>query len=540
MPEIDELEKKIKEKDRQIEELQKINFDSQNLLKKLLMSDDPEIKRKTRLELEKEKEIKKIKATLEKKEKVIEDLKQEFEKFKKEKLVEATKDAQAKIMKSAVSKIKAIQKVLEEKNEELIDLRKTVKDWNRKYSDLVVRNEEELFEKEREIEKLEKEFISFKEEFVSELKNIERDEEIIKNAQLQAEITKLQKENEKLNKKLTTLQEKINTLESTIKSKDEGIKALEAKLDAKEQTLNALLLAKDSNEDLQQGLQEMRKELERDLEIRMQELEGTRQDIIYCCTELARIPNLSDDEIEDYLDDLLLISTKEERLAEIEKIRRLRTGEPMETEIETIPNETSQPLKNELLAQKEQLTHVATQSSHDDGTVLSGNAEVDAELKQLDNELDQLLETTESKEKVTIENEPLLKPSEILAQIQGVRDLPQHKSEKKDEEEPELLTNAPYPSPAVKKEDHRELLKPVESEEPEEELLTNKPLFEIAKEEESSNTKEAELLAQIKERIPEIGDDEAETLMRDLIDEIPSIQKEKIEFYRMTKQIESN
>lgn len=263
MPTKVELEKTLKDKDKQIRELQKVNFESQEMLKKLLLSDlDPKVKDKVLKALEKDDgaeefqssleekdtEIKKLKDTLESREKLLLTVEDKFRELKQKQQDLGPTDAQTHIMKSAIQKIKDLQKNLEEKTDQIGELRRIVKEWNTNYSNMVLQNEEEMTQKDAEIKRMETEFVSFKEEFMSELKRLEASGEAIDAAGLREEAMRLQRDNETLRQYIAQYQAQINELQSSVMTKESEMERLKGKLFIKDQNLRNVLTAQETGE----------------------------------------------------------------------------------------------------------------------------------------------------------------------------------------------------------------------------------------------------------------------------------------------------
>ena len=292
-----ELESLIKSKDKKILSLQKINAENQKLLmeqneiQKIFIGDEDE-KEKQYLN-----KIKQLKLKNEK-----------LEASSKEKAVKKVDKKQVELMKGAIEKIKKLKTSLDEKNKIIKELKATGTDASEVTSlkALLLDKNKQLAQKDQEIVKLETEFINFKEEFINELKSLESNkdnvtDDAVKQKELKDKIKDLQfnekklvDEKEDLTQKLKENKKELKDLRFILKTKEDQIDQMSEKMDD--------MLAD------QKGSAAVDEDVDLKMSIRIQELENMRDGIIRAAALLGKeLPDLvNTEEMIEKVDDLII------------------------------------------------------------------------------------------------------------------------------------------------------------------------------------------------------------------------------------------
>ncbi|NHI94278.1 MAG: hypothetical protein EAX96_17435 [Candidatus Lokiarchaeota archaeon] len=362
---VDDLRKILDRKNEKILELQKINAENQKTMinqseiQRILLEDDKEkILSKKIGELQEKIEI------LEEKNPIKNDSKTDNKQFDKK---------QVELMKGAIKKIKNLQVSLEEKNKIIKELKEQTADI-REHARLkteLLEKDNLLIKKEKEITNLEAEFVNFKEEFISELKSLEKNEkndsdQAFKTKELMDKIKDLESKNKKLMEENSSLTNNLQGYKKDIKDLKFILKAKEDQVEQMSSKIDDLLLEKKNGKDIES-------EINLKMKIRIKELEHTREQIINLAALLGHeLPEIiNSDKIFEYVDDLLLISdenklnklnewkeltqkskvalnvelnTKKEEITVTEK--RIEDISETAKEIESIMNESPQPTGN--------------------------------------------------------------------------------------------------------------------------------------------------------------------------------------------------
>jgi len=349
-----ELKRELVEKDEHIMKLEKINYETQKkmteLQKKVIeLENQREGIEFSPISIQQTSEIKKLKLKLQKREQILKDIIKKMN-ILKQKLVQKPDQKQVEVMKQAITKIKSLQSELKEKNTKIAELKANLETINEKMmielekKDIIIKNRSE------EIHKLENEFISFKEEFVQELSNLERQKELISMKQLMDSKKDLEIERDKFQEIIAEKNEMITNLEKDIKSLRLMLQGRDQKIQELEEKVDKLLLDDESTKTLQSKIKSLEDEYNEKLRIRVQELEKTREEIILITSELScAVPDLSAEEILEYVDDIMLLAP-EQRSSKIEEIKlkkgskgKLETVEEQSGSVqEEPPNEMSQ------------------------------------------------------------------------------------------------------------------------------------------------------------------------------------------------------
>lgn len=361
-----ELKKELAEKDEHIMELEKINYQTQkklaDLQKKVI-----ELENKTEgIEFSPENiaqtaDVKELQLKLKKRDEILKSIKKKLELLQKtqfSKSVSKPDQKQLDVMKQAISKIKSLQSELVEKNDKIAELRKKIEEIKTDMQQELENKDNIIQSRSDEINKLENEFISFKEEFVEELKNMERQKETISMKQLLDSKKDLEIERDKFQQIIADKNNLLKKREDDMKSLKMMLETRDKKIEELEEKVDKLLLSDESTKTLQSKIKSIEDEYNEKLKIRVEELEKTRSEIILISSELTcACPNLSAEEILEYVDDLMLVSPDKR----FQKINEIKANK--ETNSGTIIKKAKSEIKEEKLSTKEEVTEKLAEES---------------------------------------------------------------------------------------------------------------------------------------------------------------------------------